>query len=1580
MNCCTSKSFRLLSLAPLLLSFFAAEPAAAQAPGIPPFSTVQRDLYDTIKINDGGVLITLPVRTKNSLVPFVYLLVSNDEASADSVNRVQIVPGFTGATSLGLSPTDYTAFLSRATVLCPDNTTQTIQSTGFLFVDGFGTEHVYPKIKVDSQKCMTNDILGGSDSSGYSVSVDKDGNNRIIIDSSGNTLTTNLSNQVMLTDPNGNQLYFNQLCCGSPPFTFTYFDSTLNTPMTETRNFTNNAPTTTVHSWTDAAGNSQSFTIHYSAYVQKTHFACSAMLDVGPTNVSYPSSITTPDGQYSITYEPTPGTPGDVTGRIAKIVFPSGASIQYAYTGGNSGITCPTGTGQLLVPILTRTLTDATGVVRKWIYNTSAVANATVVTDPSSNDVVHTFSANLGTRSQLETSTVAYQGSRTNNVILASTLICYNGNLTNCATAAVTTAVTKKDVYTTIPGVSQQSRSLTTYDNLGNLTEDKEYDFGPTLVSDRIITYGTYANGSCSALNNIDNHICSDVTKDGSGRVLAQSHNTYDSHGNLTTASNLVGGTTYLSTSVTYNANGTPNVVTDVNGAQTTYTGYTCNGNFPTGVSEPLGLSKAMQWDCNGGVITSLTDENSQPTIYSYKNAATNLGDPYWRVLSVTDPVGAVMTNCYGSMSGSTCSPNPTQFETVLSVNSGSSATDRLTTTDGFGRAIVSQTRQTPTSSNFDTISTSYDLNGRVASVSIPCVKTAGLPCPTTPATTTTYDGLSRPKLVTDAGGGTTAYNYTANDVSVTIGPAPTSKRQMEYDGLGRLTSVCEVTANTLWPPGACAQKAPLTGYWTKYTYDALGSLTGVSENAQGSTIQTRSYTYDSLNRLTSETNPEWNSLATTYSYDTDATCGTSNGDLVKKLDPAGNVTCTTFDALHRPTGSTYPSGPNASVTAAKYFQYDNQYFGSTGTNIKGRLVAAATCQSPTSCAGNSVTLEEFGYSARGELTNIWESTPHSAGMYHITSSYWPNGRLNTLQGVSLPTLTYGLDGEGRPNTVSASSGINPVYATTYNTAGQATDVIFGATSGPGDPVDFGYDPNTGRMTQYKLTINGTATHGDPTWNANGTLGSLSITDPFNASDAQNCNYGYDDMARLASVDCGATKWQQNFTYDPFGNITKSVPSGGTGQPFLPGYNESNNRYTDGATYDANGNLMNDGTDHVYTWDSDGHPLTLDSETLLYDALGREVEVFKSGAYTEFVFGPTGKLALMNGQTQTKAFVPLPGGTQVKYAGNAISTYRLPDWLGSFRVGSNPNRTYSWGVAFAPFGEQYAISGGPALSFTGEEGTADTVSDEYDFLARKLHSVQGRWISPDPAGVGAADPTNPQSWNLYAYVRNNPLSAIDPFGLNCVWDNGSYEADDDPMYGNTDEGKANCERDGGSWLDSVTGDWNPNPNPALQGDALFSPPDPSTQFQTGNEPIDDTAVNCSYIDPLLFRGIEITLKAGPAAEFANVSAGVSFTHAVGDDGVGSEAVLGFKGLLSIQRTSDTANLEGSICCQNSITILGFKKDLATDFFSTRGWTFNPSKEFKLGLQGGLGFEVGWNSDKYKQAVNHNRFCGYYNHH
>src|SRR5215831_13306004 len=67
------------------------------------------------------------------------------------------------------------------------------------------------------------------------------------------------------------------------------------------------------------------------------------------------------------------------------------------------------------------------------------------------------------------------------------------------------------------------------------------------------------------------------------------------------------------------------------------------------------------------------------------------------------------------------------------------------------------------------------------------------------------------------------------------------------------------------------------------------------------------------------------------------------------------------------------------------------------------------------------------------------------------------------------------------------------------------------------------------------------------------------------------------------------------------------------------------------------------------------------------------------------------------------------------------------------------------------------------MNFTNQRHILAT--DMWDFPARELHPTQGRWISPDPAGLAAVDITDPQTWNRYAYVRNNPCSFVDPLGL-----------------------------------------------------------------------------------------------------------------------------------------------------------------------------------------------------------------------
>ena len=65
--------------------------------------------------------------------------------------------------------------------------------------------------------------------------------------------------------------------------------------------------------------------------------------------------------------------------------------------------------------------------------------------------------------------------------------------------------------------------------------------------------------------------------------------------------------------------------------------------------------------------------------------------------------------------------------------------------------------------------------------------------------------------------------------------------------------------------------------------------------------------------------------------------------------------------------------------------------------------------------------------------------------------------------------------------------------------------------------------------------------------------------------------------------------------------------------------------------------------------------------------------------------------------------------------------------------------------------------------YTGKERDAESGLDHFHF--RSYASSMGRWTSPDPGWFIASHLSNPQSWNQYAYVLNNPLGYTDPLGL-----------------------------------------------------------------------------------------------------------------------------------------------------------------------------------------------------------------------
>jgi YD repeat-containing protein len=120
----------------------------------------------------------------------------------------------------------------------------------------------------------------------------------------------------------------------------------------------------------------------------------------------------------------------------------------------------------------------------------------------------------------------------------------------------------------------------------------------------------------------------------------------------------------------------------------------------------------------------------------------------------------------------------------------------------------------------------------------------------------------------------------------------------------------------------------------------------------------------------------------------------------------------------------------------------------------------------------------------------------------------------------------------------------------------------------------------------------------------------------------QTCTYSADDLSRIASVNCGSSTWAQNFSYDAFGNINKSVPGGATGTAYGAAYSTVTNQVSSGVSpapsYDANGNQLTS-TPATLTWNALNLPISVNSTTATYDALGRMVEI--SGADMSCVFG-----------------------------------------------------------------------------------------------------------------------------------------------------------------------------------------------------------------------------------------------------------------------------------------------------------------------------------------------------------------------
>jgi RHS repeat-associated protein len=394
-----------------------------------------------------------------------------------------------------------------------------------------------------------------------------------------------------------------------------------------------------------------------------------------------------------------------------------------------------------------------------------------------------------------------------------------------------------------------------------------------------------------------------------------------------------------------------------------------------------------------------------------------------------------------------------------------------------------------------------------------------------------------------------------------------------------------------------------------------------------------------------------------------------------------------------------------------------------------------------------------------------------------VSYDYDARSRLTTIDtrgGGRTPLATYAYDAQGRIEKLTRDNGVASTY--TYDMAGQLTDITHAA----GGTVL--------ARSAYTLDILGRRT-------------------AQTREDGITETYGYDTTSQLTSANYGSNSplakaatplTRETFAYDALGNRTSTSTVGGVPSPRVSSYTANAlNQYTQVAgvafTYDANGNLTNDGK-QTYRYDAQNRLLGVEPVALTtgairaeftYDARNRAV------ARTYYTFSKAGAWVLNQDDSRALTYDTAwnllaertRNGTQVgEYIHGqrtdevlvtnlkSQNVYPLADGLGSVVALASDNGKVTERFRYSAYGHPMSLSAtyqaGAAtasafrLLFTGREWLGQVSLN--DHRNRYYSTSFGRWISTDPiVFVGGL--------NIYSYVLNNYPNWIDPFGLD-IWD------------------------------------------------------------------------------------------------------------------------------------------------------------------------------------------------------------------
>lgn len=549
----------------------------------------------------------------------------------------------------------------------------------------------------------------------------------------------------------------------------------------------------------------------------------------------------------------------------------------------------------------------------------------------------------------------------------------------------------------------------------------------------------------------------------------------------------------------------------------------------------------------------------------------------------------------------------------------------------------------------------------------------------------------------------TTTFSYDDNG-NQTVVAAPLGRSTTnQYDALNRLKQATD----------------PGTGV-TLFAYDVYDNLTSVTD-PRG---KTTSYTYNALGDMLQLVSPETGTSVSTYD---------SGGNLQTSTDARGEVGTRVYDALNRVTSVSYPD-------LMTTFTYD------AGVNGVGRLTGASD-------ANHSLA---FTYDAQGRVTNKSQVV---GGVTKSVTYGYTDGNLTSIVTPSGQTIAYTY-ANGRIGSIALNGSTVILDNVLYEPFGPVSGWTWGNAT-----IAARIHDQDGKPTDIDSAGAYTYTYDD----------AFRITGITDLADGSNSwTYGYDNLDRLNAA--SRTGLTQGFTYDANGNRLSQT---GTIAAIYT-VSTTSNRVTSISgtpartyTYDLAGNVTSDGT-HGFAYNDSGRLSSVSGGaggSYVHNALGQRVKKVSGAATLYFVYDEAGHLVGeydgSGGLVQETVWLgDIPVATLRPNGSGTVDVYYVhTDHLNTPRRVSRPSDdviVWRWdGDAFGasaanedPDGD--ATSFAFNLRFPGQYFDAES-GLHYNYF-RNYDPVTGRYLESDPIGLAGGI-------NTYGYVGGNPLSYVDPLGL-----------------------------------------------------------------------------------------------------------------------------------------------------------------------------------------------------------------------